>query len=173
MPLIKKPKPKSLTQAQQHQQKKPTSTPKILNPHKAASLLKTTNTKPLLIFPHLLPLELLTLFLRTTKTPKKRKDAAIQTPPTPTKKALLPLHDHLTSDDMDTSYPAETQDISPNTDPSHTPNHFFGAARKGKKVGFTAPSSTKSGDIDLSPKPSSRLFLETAGAFPDLLQFVL
>jgi hypothetical protein len=89
------------------------------------------------------------------KNPPKKKRHRISNPFNPYKKGPAALSiDQKSSDDMDTSYTTENQAFPTNTDPPHTPNHFFRAARKGKKVGFSTLSSTKSGDIDLSPKPS-------------------
>jgi hypothetical protein len=92
---------------------------------------------------------------KNPKNPQKKKRHCFSNPFNPHKKGpTAPSIDHKSSNDMDTSYPPEIQAFPTNTDPPHTPNHFFRAARKGKKVGFSALSSTKSEDIDLSPKPS-------------------
>ena len=87
--------------------------------------------------------------------PHKKKRHRLSNPSNPHKKGLAaPSFDHLISDDMDTSYPEETQDLIPINDPPYTPKHFFKPARKGKKVAQHSFFTNNSGDSELSPKPS-------------------
>jgi hypothetical protein len=64
-----------------------------------------------------------------------------------------PSFDLRLTEDMDTS--DQTNSTAPQTNAglSHTPPHYFKAARKGKKTAAQALSHQKTGDIELSPNP--------------------
>jgi hypothetical protein len=86
--------------------------------------------------------------------PHKKKSHRLSNPSNPHKKGqATPSFDHLISDDMDTSYLEETQDLNPINDPPYSPKHFFKASKKGKKIAHHSFFSNKSGDSELSSKP--------------------
>jgi hypothetical protein len=89
------------------------------------------------------------------KTHLKKKRHCLTGTSTPHKKGpgalSLDLQD---SDDMDTSSQFDTNSTLPSSVSTHSPHHFFKAARKGKKVAYHATPSHNSGDTSLSPKTS-------------------
>jgi hypothetical protein len=114
----------------------------------------------------LLSLEHHTIYPRTTKTPKKKKRHRLTNPSNPHKKGpVVPTFDHLTSNEMDTPYPTETQDNIPNTDPLTPLTIFSELPEKERRLLSMLIPPPSQGTLICLPSPHEDHFLELQGSF--------